>query len=175
MSSPPSAPAVAADAVGHAAGMLPAAPPPIDSLAFARGRKSLAGVCALAGLHRLVEAGAAASGELHWEVDGSTGRDDQERSREFLEVRLSFAPTLACGRCLGPVQVDPLVVRSRFRLAATERQAEIEDRAESALDVLAHDRAFDLAALVEDEAILALPMFVAHRTCPDGDGDAVDV
>lgn len=153
----------------------PRLPARVDSVAFARARQSLAGVCPIADLPRLLAAGADPVGELQWEVSGSPGRDDQSRLREYLDVHLRFAPTMACGRCLGPVLCEPLQVATRYRLAASERQAEIEDQAENAIDVVAHHHAFDLAALVEDEAILALPMFVAHDRCPDGETAQGDV
>ncbi len=141
--------------------------PRVDSAAFSRARGALEGTVPLAAMSRLLATGVAAHGELDWSVSAHAASDALGRRRDFLDVAIEFAPTMPCARCLEPVELAPIRASTRFRFAATERQAEIEDREESDLDVLAHDTAFDLAALVEDEAILSLPMVAAHAACPE--------
>ena len=72
---------------------------------------------------------------------------------------------MTCSKCLEPVQVPELVTDTRFRLAATENQAAQEDREADTEEVIAADPHLDLSALVEDEALLALPMAPSHPEC----------
>ncbi|MGE0314842.1 MAG: DUF177 domain-containing protein [Lautropia sp.] len=147
-------------------------PPTVDSAAFARKRGALEGVLPLAAMARLQAAGVAPRGDLRWAVAARDADDALGRRRDYLDVEIAFAPTMPCARCLGAVDLPTIRAASHFRFAATARQAEIEDREESELEVLAHEPEFDLAALVEDEAILALPMVAAHDRCPAEDAAA---
>ncbi len=163
-----------ARAPGSPSGQGPAEAPPegslpgrIDSHAFARGRRALEGAVDGERLPRLLEAGAATEGPVRWWATGSTGRDALDRLRDYLTLRLEFTPVLPCARCLEPVRLAPVVAESRFRFAASEDQAALEDRTEVAVDVISHDTALDLGALIEDELLLSLPMFAAHDRCPD--------
>jgi uncharacterized protein len=145
----------------------PAAPLPdaVDPVQFARRRQQVAGTTPLADLARLVASDVAPDGSIAWQVSGETGRDELDRHRSFIDVRVRFAPTMTCVRCLEPVQVATIDNTRRFRLAASERQAELEDRDADQVDVIAETPRLDLATLVEDEAILALPMAPAHEHC----------
>lgn len=144
-------------------------PPRIDPLVLARQHESLQGCVPLSSMTRLMSAGVAPQGTLDWQVEGSVGRDEMKRQREFLRVRTTFEPWMTCSRCLEPIQVSILVSNTRFRLAASEEQAAAEDREaedrEAEVEVIAAAPGMDLAALVEDEAILALPMAPAHQDC----------
>jgi len=172
---------------------IPERPPRIDSVVFARRKEVLRGSSPLSSMRRLLSAGVGAEGlagvdgltgadesagaeagandsagtgeMLNWEVEGFLGRDEMQRQREFLRVRTRFSPWMTCSRCLAPVQVLDLATDTCFRLAASEAQAAAEDREEESVEVIAADPNLDLAALVEDEAILALPMAPAHASC----------
>ncbi len=72
---------------------------------------------------------------------------------------------MTCSRCLGPIRIGPLAIRRRFRLAASERQADLEDRESESVEVIATGPRLSLADLVEDESILSLPMAPAHPDC----------
>lgn len=139
----------------------------IDSRAFARSRRELSGSIDAERLGRLAEAGSATDGPIRWSATGSTGHDALDRLREFLTIRLAFTPILPCARCLEPVTLAPITAETRFRFAASEDQAAREDREAEDCDVIAHDPALDLAALIEDEVLLSLPMFASHDKCPD--------
>jgi uncharacterized protein len=143
-------------------------PPRVDSVAFSRKRESIRGRLELSSLTRLLSAGVAPGGTLEWAVEGSVGRDLLQRQREYLRVRTTFSPWMTCSRCLEPVLVPALHTDSRFRFAASEQQAAAEDRQaedEDEEEVIAASPHLDLAALVEDEAILALPMAPVHPSC----------
>ena len=150
--------------LGAAVATLP--PSATDPVQFARRRLQLAGRAPLAAFARLAEADVAGIGDIDWSIRGETGPDELDRRREFLTVGLTFSPVMTCVRCLEPVTVGPLAVERRYRLAASERQAEIEDREAGEVDVIAATPEIDLAGLLEDEAILALPMAPAHEVCP---------
>ena len=139
----------------------------VDSVAFCRGRKELEGAVDADALPRLAEAGATADGPIAWVVRGSTGRDELDRLRDYLTVRVTFRPVIPCARCLAPVVLPQIDVSNRFRFAASEEQAAREDREAQDCDVIAQDPRFDLDALIEDEVLLALPMLATHETCPD--------
>jgi uncharacterized protein len=139
--------------------------PRIDSVVFARKREDVRGTSALSSLPRLLAAGVAPEGTLDWQVQGSTGRDEMLRMREFLRVQTRFSPWMTCSRCLEPIRLDDLATDTLFRLAASENQAAREDSESESVEVIAADSNLDLTALVEDEAILALPMAPAHPDC----------
>ena len=117
---------------------------------------------------RFARAGERLEGTLvHWQLQGESARDELDRVRQFLVLSLQFAPVVACGRCLGPLPLDELSITRRFRLAASERQAGLEDpEAGVDVDVIAVEPRLALAGLIEDEAMLALPMAVFHEVCP---------
>jgi uncharacterized protein len=143
----------------------PAPPPKVDSVAFARRREAVEGRVEITTLARLVSAGVEARGVLAWQVEGFVGRDQLQRQREYLRVRTRFSPWMTCSRCLAPVAVPELQTDTRFRFAASEQQAAAEDREADEEEVIAASANLDLAALVEDEAILALPMAPVHPAC----------
>ena len=142
-----------------------AAPPTVDSVAFARRGEAIAGRMAIASMGRLLSAGVEARGMLDWEIEGYVARDQLQRQREYLRVRSTFSPWMTCSKCLEPVAVPGLRSDTRFRFAASEQQAAAEDRDAEEEEVIAASAHLDLAALVEDEAILALPMAPAHPGC----------
>lgn len=137
----------------------------IDSVAFARKREAQRGALELSAMSRLLDAGVAPRGSIEWQLEGWVAPDDLERLREFLRVRTRFSPWVTCSRCLEPVQLQDLETDTRFRLAASENQAARENGESGEIVVVAADPNLDLAALVEDEAILALPMAPVHPDC----------
>ncbi len=143
----------------------PVAPPKVDAVVFARKRETLQGRQPLSTMTRLLTAGVQEGGMLEWSVEGFVATDETKRQREYLRVRTSFSPWMICSRCLEPVEVSGLSTDTRFRLAASEQQAAAEDREADEEEVIAASTHLDLAALVEDEAILALPMAPAHGGC----------
>jgi len=155
-----------------------ARPPRIDSVAFARKGEECQGRLALSALPRLLSAGVAPEGRLQWSVRGSSGRDEMQRHREFLIVSTRFSPWMTCSKCLEPVQIHEIESATRFRLAAGENQATQEDKETDSVEVIAADPNLELVDLVEDEAILALPMAPGHADCRfevAGSGSGTDV
>lgn len=128
----------------------------IDGLQLARGRGSVAGAIGIADLPRLAAMGCDAA-TLAYNVRGGENGD----GHPGLTIEISGEVRLVCQRCLGPLAL-PLAARSELRLAASA--AEI-DAAEDDVERVVATKAMDVAALVEDEVILALPMVPAHERC----------
>lgn len=140
--------------------------PKVDPVLFARRRQVVEGRTPLSRMTRLTSAGVAADGSVAWHIEGTVGPDDFGRQRDFLVARTRFAPVMTCSRCLAPVRLAEIASETRFRLAASESQADREDRESETVEVIAVTAVLDLASVVEDEAILALPMAPAHEVCP---------
>jgi uncharacterized protein len=133
------------------------APAVIDSLEFARAGEQSSGSLAVADLKRLDDLLHDAEGRVEYELRGS--RD--ERNRPQLELRVRGRLHLQCQRCLGlldyPVDVsNTLLVLPQ----GSEPDEELDDP--EGPDAIEADPALDVAALVEDEVLLSLPISPRH-------------
>ena len=138
--------------------------PTIDTHEFTRRGDAAEGAAPLAGLDRFASMLVDAQGGLAWRLSGRSELGPDGSRTPFLRLELSAPVRMRCVRCLEPVEVRIETTRD-YRLVATEAQAEREDADEDALDLLVSSRRFDLAALVEDEAIMALPPAPRHPDC----------
>jgi len=141
-------------------------PDRLDVAAFARAGARLASHDPLANHVRLMAeaAGPLPEAVVHWEAAGEQRQDGAGQPEPWLHLFAQTQIPLVCQRCLGPVQV-PLEVDRWFRFAPDEATAAALDE-DSEDDVLAVSREFDLAGLVEDELLMALPVTPLHATCP---------
>ena len=133
------------------------APAVIDSLDFARAGEALSGSLPVAGLARLDDLLHDADGTLKYELRGS--RD--ARNRPQLELHVTGRLHLQCQRCLGlldyPVDLaNTLLVLPR----GTPADDELDDP--EGPDAIEADPELDVAALVEDEVLLSLPLSPRH-------------
>lgn len=82
----------------------------------------------------------------------------------WLQLGLQASLPQTCQRCLTdyPHVVD---LTYNFRFVATEEEAEEADD-ESEEDLLVLTKHFNLAELVEDELLMAIPLIALHETCP---------
>jgi len=72
---------------------------------------------------------------------------------------------MVCQRCLDPIQV-PIAIDAELQLAENAREI---SEADDEIDRVIASRHMDVAWLVEDEVILALPMAPRHEECvPSG-------
>ncbi len=151
----------------------------IDTSELARTGGERTGAWPLAELPRLASLLADHDGTLAWRVRGRSARRVDGEAEDFLELAVSGALRVPCVRCLGPVAL-PLSIERAYRLVESEAEAERLDLDDARFDVLAGGRRFDLAGLVEDEAIMALPPMARHDHCalpagaaaPAGAGEA---
>ena len=111
------------------------------------------------------------SGQLRWSFQG--GRHPE--GLPMLSMTVQGEVRLICQRCLTPFS-QPIESQSRLVLAADELQAEqIEERLEDEnIDVIVGSTTMDLLMLVEDEALLSLPLSPRHEVCPEGAQLTVD-
>lgn len=136
----------------------------IDTADFTRRGDRAEGRLDLPALPRLATMLESPEGVLAWRLEGrSVLRPDGSR-QGFLGLRVDGRVTMRCVRCLEPVEVT-LEVSRDYRLVSSEAEAEQEDLDDEDYDVLAGGRGFDVAGLVEDEAIMALPAAPRHDDC----------
>ncbi len=132
---------------------------------FCKTGESLEGSIPVAGLERLASVCADANGELAWKVEGSL---DIHRKPKLL-LKVSGGIRLVCQRCL---DVMPYVLDTETAVVVAFSEPEA-DEIESALDdddrteVVVSDGKVDVMGVVEDEALLALPLSPRHDVCPD--------
>jgi uncharacterized protein len=128
----------------------------IDSLEFARTGQRLHGSLPIAGLHRLKDCLFDDLGEVRFEVKGAC----DARHRPVLVLEVSGVLHLLCQRCLGMLDF-PLRLSNTLLLAGTRDEGGgfEEDDAEW----IEASAELDVAGLVEDEIILALPYSPRHE------------
>jgi uncharacterized protein len=137
----------------------------IDGPQLARDRGTVSGTLGIDALPRLAASGCEAA-TLRYQVHGAVNA----AGRPCLAVEASGFAMLACQRCLDAVEFR-VELSVELELAASEREI-VE--ADDDVDRVLATNAMDVAALVEDEVLLVLPMAPMHERCePDaGQGAA---
>ncbi|HCE10723.1 MAG TPA: DNA-binding protein [Oxalobacteraceae bacterium] len=136
----------------------------IDAFEYSRHKEQRQGDIAVADLVRLTEELADKSGSLHWSLLGEVD------SLGFSQLRLSVSGLvrLMCQRCLVPFAFE-IASDSRLILAKDEANADEIDAllADDTVDVIVGSKVLNVAELIEDEALLAIPLAPKHKACPD--------
>ncbi len=133
---------------------------PCDVWELSRQRGTVQGELPLGDAARLAGHLADDTGALHFRLNGLV--DELGRPAARLEVQ--GVVRARCDRCGGPVDVA-IDERAQFFFVADEGQLNGLPIDESPAEPLLGSRRFDLAALVEDQAILALPISPRHENC----------
>jgi len=128
----------------------------IDGLQFARDRGVVTGVIAIEDLPRLAAMGCKGA-TLRYTVRGDRG----ESGQPCLNIEVLGRLQLVCQRCLGLLDF-PLALANELDLAKTLQEIE---GAEDDIDRVLATHSMAVAELVEDEAMLALPMVPMHDRC----------
>jgi uncharacterized protein len=128
----------------------------IDGLQFARAALERRGVVSMEHLPRLAQLQCSTDG-LEYHLRG--GRAGNGKPCLWLSVRGSLE--LLCQRCLDPIPV-PIAIDAELQLAENLREI---SEADDEIDRVLASRNMDVAWLVEDEVILALPMAPRHEEC----------
>jgi len=128
----------------------------IDGLQFARSGSEQRGSLTIDSLPRLAQMQASTEG-LEYRLCGGTA----STGRACLRISVKGSVQLVCQRCLGPL-LFPLKVEAELQLAEDAREIA---QADDDIDRVLASSAMDVAQLVEDEVILALPMVPRHETC----------
>lgn len=138
--------------------------PTLDTHEFTRRGDTASGTVPLARMERLGSLLLATDGDLAWRLSGRSELGSDGSRRAFMQLGLEARPVMRCVRCLEPIEVDIASLRD-YRMVGSEEQAEREDADQDDYDLLVSSRQFDLAALIEDEAIMALPLAPRHADC----------
>jgi len=142
----------------------------LDVEAFVAAEGELAGTWPADRLARLVAAtlapeDGAARPAIAWHASGARRVLAGAGAQPSLSVGADTDVTLECQRCLQPMRVPLHAERRIFFVEGEDRAAALD--AESDDDVLALTPALDLADLIEDELLLALPLVPRHEQCPE--------
>jgi uncharacterized protein len=129
----------------------------VDSIAFARDAGELRATLKIPDLPRLRDLLFEQSGEIRYRLTGAVNKD----GISSLRLELAADLLLTCQRCLGPVEFGLNASRSFVLIPPAEA---LGDPAEEPEDVerIHADAQLDVAALVEDETMLCLPMVARH-------------
>jgi len=141
-------------------------PPHLDIKHAAPTQLQIEGHETLSNCERLMQEAQGLGGEnlLHWTALVELRPDAAGLPSPWLHLTVETSVPQICQRCLGPVDVAVQVDRE-FRFVESEAVAEQQDE-ECDEDLLVTSREFDLAALIEDEVLMALPLVPRHDTCP---------
>ena len=149
--------------------LLPHDPLRLDVATFAAQSAHLNGTWPLARMERLADyhmaTGAPAQPMVSWEIEGELRPVRGGEPEIWLHVMAQCELAMGCQRCLAAVHT-PLEVDAWLRFVADEATAAELD-ADSEDDVLALQRWTDMAELLEDELLLALPLVPLHQVCPE--------
>lgn len=132
----------------------------IDGLQFARAGLEIGGRLSKDQLPRLAELGCITAG-LEFRLTGTKN----SRGKPALRIQFSGVGEMQCQRCLGPVDMD-LSANVELELAGSMHEIEAAD---DDVDRVLASYSMDVAELVEDEAILLLPMVPRHERCAGAD------
>lgn len=131
-----------------------------DVWALARKRGELTGELGLADAERLAEMLFDTVGALRFRLVGLT----DARGRAAARLELDGIVRTRCDRCGGPVEV-PIHERAEFYFVSDERELAQLPIDEAPEEPLLGSQHFDVVALAEDQAILALPISPRHEDC----------
>jgi uncharacterized protein len=136
----------------------------IDTFEFCRLKEHRVGDIAVADLPRLSEDTADKSGAVHWSLQGGADRSGHPK----LMLSISGVVKLKCQRCLTSfafeIASESALVVVKDEESIDETEALLDD---DEVDVIVGSKAFDIAELIEDEALLAIPLSPKHDVCPD--------
>ncbi len=127
---------------------------------FAREGRALDGVLAVSGFERLRDMLSESNGEVSFRLEGFKG----DRGEAVLHLEVQGVLQLACQRCLKSVPFD-LDIDSLLELVPEGVEMSQEELEDDTRDFLPVARELEVADLVEDEILLALPVAPRHEKC----------
>ncbi len=128
----------------------------IDGLALARNAAVLEGRLGMESLPRLAQSGCTGS-VLDFVLTGEIN----ERGKPGLKLAVHGSVRLQCQRCLGSLDL-PVHLGVQLEFASSEAAIMAAD---DDIERIVAGREMSVAALVEDEVLLALPMVPRHEQC----------
>ena len=147
----------------------------LDIKVFAEEGAQLQGVSTLGAHERLLAEteGRGADLPLSWGARGELRNPRHVHPEVWVTLQVDAVLPLTCQRCLTQfawlIDTDTVLVLARDESDADETEDKLDD---DSIDVIVGDPQQDLLQLVEDDALLALPLSPRHDVCP-GDAPAV--
>jgi uncharacterized protein len=132
----------------------------LDVFELARTQAAVHGRLPLAAMPRLVASLAGSSGDLEYTLQGEVG----DRGRPAARLRIRGTVDLVCDRCGHAVPFE-LAGDSSYYFVRSEQELGRIPVDDSPDEPLLGSTRFDLHELIEDEAILALPISPRHAAC----------
>jgi len=143
----------------------------IDTFEFSRLKERREGERAVAEFARLPEELADASGVVRWVLQGGMHASGHPQ----LTLSVNATVQLMCQRCLLPfafeVASESVLVIAKDEVVADEIDAMLSD---DSIDVIVGAKAMNILELIEDEALLTIPLSPKHAICPDQVGQDVE-
>jgi uncharacterized protein len=137
----------------------------IDAFKFCRMKDRREGEFQVEGLPRLSRESIDGFGGLRWTLQGG----ESHLGHPQLELSVSGSVKLTCQRCLlpfvFPVQSEAVLVLAESEGAANEIEDLLDDED---IEVIVGSNALSIMELVEDDALLAIPLSPRHDECPSG-------
>ncbi len=137
---------------------------------IARQKERLEGVFQLSELDRLSAETHDQAGSIRWVLEGSSD------ALEHPQLRLSLTGqvNLVCQRCLAALPFN-LASEAVLVLAKDDEAADAIEQMldDDSVDVIVGSSEMDIKYLVEDDALLALPLAPKHEVCPGTVSQAV--
>lgn len=135
----------------------------VDVFELARTRGEVAGEVPIRDADRLASMLARTEGVLQYRAEFAL----DDRGRPAARLVWSAALALKCVRCGSPVELDAGADAQFYFVRTEEELNALPIEPDEVEEPLLGSRSFDLEALVEDEAILSLPLAPRHARCPD--------
>ena len=136
----------------------------VDAFDFSRQKQERSGETAVAEMSRLSAELIDNSGVLKWAVRGGV----EVQGHPGLTLEVAGPVRLRCQRCLGPLEFDidssSVLILANDEAGADALEEQLDD---DSLDVIPGSHTMDMAVMIEDEALLALPLSPRHDVCPD--------
>lgn len=137
----------------------------IDAFAFCRNGEQQAGKWRLSDLSRLRAECVSDDGDIAWTLVGEMSK--QANGYPVLHLTVNGTVQLKCQRCLAPyvfqIKSDSKMLLAKDESAADQLDALFQDE----FEVIVGSKTCDVMVLIEDEALLALPLSAKHDVCPD--------
>jgi uncharacterized protein len=135
----------------------------IDTFEFSRLKEQAEGELAVADMARLAGETADRTGVLKWSLSGGADKIGHPQ----LKLSVSGQVNLVCQRCLTAMPFE-VSSESVLVLAKDEESADAIDELlnDESIDVIVGEAEFNVSYLIEDEALLALPVAPKHDVCP---------
>ncbi len=138
----------------------------LDPQALAERGGSLSGASLLQKMERLAPdlIGLEADLAVKWAVLGEFRPAADGGSAVWMHLSADAVLPLTCQRCMGRVET-PVHIDNWYRFVESEDIALAEDD-EAEEDLLVLEPQLDMAALLEDELMMAMPVVPMHDSCP---------